>query len=122
MYGIDAQGVHHSEWAFTDIDACPTKSFIVEHYNDPLYDQYFELAVAKRPEHELYDVVKDPDCLTNLANDPEFAGIKDQLDALLTEELTRTEDPRIVGPNPELFDTYPRYSPMREFPQPDWAR
>ncbi len=49
-------------------------------------------------------------------------AFKDQLDALLTEELTCTEDPRIVGPNPELFDTYPRYSPMREFPQPDWAR
>ena len=122
MYGIDEAGVHHSDWAFTDIDACPTKSFMVEHHDDPPYERYFELAVAPRPEHELFDVVKDPDCLTNLANDPEFAGIKDQLDALLTEELTRTEDPRIVGPNPELFDTYPRYSPMREFPKPDWAR
>ena len=122
MYGIDAQGVHHSEWAFTDIDACPTKSFIVEHHDDPEYEQYFELAVAKRPEYELFDVLKDPDCLTNLANDPEFAGIKGQLDTLLVSELTRTEDPRIVGPNKELFDTYPRYSPMREFPQPDWTR
>ena len=122
MYGIDDQGVHHSDWAFTDIDACPTKSFIVEHHDDPQYEQYFELAVGKRPEYELFDVVKDPDCLTNLANDPEFAGIKGQLDTLLVVELTRTEDPRIVGPNLGLFDTYPRYSPMREFPQPDWAR
>ncbi|MGB3781298.1 MAG: sulfatase [Tunicatimonas sp.] len=122
MYGVDAQGLHHSDWAFTDIDACPTKSFMVEHHDDPEYERYFALAVGKRPEHELFDVVKDPDCLTNLALDPEFTGIRDQLDALLTRELTRTEDPRIVGPNPELFDTYPRYSPMREFPRPDWAR
>ena len=122
MYGIDAQGEHHSQWAFTDIDACPTKSFIVEHHDDPRYDEYFALAVGKRPEYELFDVVKDPSCLTNLANDPEFAGIKGQLDTLLVAELTRTEDPRVVGPNKELFDTYPRYSPMREFPKPDWAR
>lgn len=120
MYGIDEEGVHHSDWAFTDIDACPTKSFIVEHHDDPEYDQYFEWAVGKNPEYELFDVAKDPACLTNLALDPEFAGIKDRLDAVLVEELTRTEDPRVVGPNKELFDTYPRYSPMREFPAPDW--
>jgi N-sulfoglucosamine sulfohydrolase len=28
MYGIDEKGVHHSEWAFTDIDAAPSKSFM----------------------------------------------------------------------------------------------
>lgn len=121
MYGIDSAGVHHSDWAFTDIDACPTKSFIVEHRNDQEFEKYFELAVGKRPEYELFDVEKDPDCLTNLANDPEFAGIKDPMDALIVQELKRTEDPRVAGPDEGLFDTYPRYSPMRYFPKPDWA-
>ncbi len=121
MYGIDEEGVHHSQWAFTDIDACPTKSFIVENHEDEKYGKYFELAVGKRPEYEMFDVVKDPACLTNLANNPEFTGVLDEMKGIMLEELKTTEDPRIVGPNKELFDTYPRYSPMREFPKPDWA-
>ena len=121
MYGVDEAGVHHSDWAFTDIDGAPTKSFIVEHRNDEEYDQYFELAVGKRPEYELFDVVKDPACLSNLANDPEFVGIKAQMEELMVQELTLTEDPRVVGPEEGIFDTYPRYSGMREFPKPDWA-
>nr|WKN39270.1 sulfatase [Tunicatimonas sp. TK19036] len=120
MYGIDEEGVHHSEWAFTDIDAAPSKSFIVEHHDDGEYAKYFDLAVGKRPEYELFDVEKDPNCLDNLANSPEFTGVLDQMKATMLEELETTEDPRVVGPNPDLFDTYPRYSPMREFPEPDW--
>ena len=121
LYGIDEEGVHHSDWAFTDIDACPTKSFIVEHHDDEAYEKYFEMAVGKRPEYELYDVEKDPYCLDNLAASPEFTGILDQMKDIVLQELKTTEDPRVVGPNKELFDTYPRYSPMREFPKPEWA-
>ena len=98
-----------------------TKSFIIEHRNDEEYDQYFELAVGKRSEYELFDVVKGPACLSNLANDPEFTGIKAQMEERMVQELTLTEDPRVVGPDEEIFDTYPRYSGMREFPKPDWA-
>ena len=39
----------------------------------------------------------------------------------LIKELKRTNDPRIIGPNKEIFDSYIRYSHMREFPKPDWA-
>ena len=120
MYGIDSTGTHHSAWAFTDIDAAPTKSWMVEHWDQEPHSQYFEWAVAKRPEFELFDVEQDPECLVNLAYDPEFREIADRLHSTLLQELTATGDPRIVGPNKELFDTYPRYSPMREFPKPDW--
>jgi uncharacterized sulfatase len=37
----------------------------------------------------------------------------------LLDKLKETNDPRVVGPNPEIFDTYLRYSPMREFPNPE---
>jgi len=120
LYGIDDEGVHHSDWAFTDIDAAPAKSFIVEHHDDPEYAQYFELAVGKRPEFELFNVKKDPNCLTNLATDPEFTGLMSELNSTMVEVLKTTEDPRAVGPDPELFESYPRYSPMRYFPTPDW--
>lgn len=34
----------------------------------------------------------------------------------LMEELIITNDPRITGPDKEVFDSYPRFSPMMEFP------
>ena len=119
MYGIDSTGKHQSAWAFTDIDAAPTKSWIVEHWDQEPYSKYFEWAVAKRPEYELFDVDKDPSCLDNLAYHPEFREILDQLNTTLLQQLQLTEDPRVVGPDEGLFDTYPRYSPMREFPKPE---
>jgi len=119
MYGIDEKGIHHSDWAFTDIDAAPTKSFIVENHEDPAIKPFFELAVSKRPEFELFDIQKDPHCLTNLIGKPDFSEVENELKQTLLEELKKSEDPRIVGPDKEIFDSYIRYSPMREFPKPE---
>lgn len=119
MYGIDDEGVHHSDWAFTDIDACPTKSFMVENYNEWKWKKYFDWSMARRPEFELFDVFFDPDCLNNLIDQPGWKQDGERLKNLLREELERTGDPRIVGPDPEVFDTYVRYSRMRYFPSPN---
>lgn len=119
MYGIDEEGVHHSEWAFTDIDACPTKSFIVENHDAQEYYKYFAWAVAKRPAFELFNVKEDPHCLENLFSNPDQRFVRDEMMDLLKNELERTHDPRIEGPDKELFDSYPRYSKMRYFPKPE---
>ncbi len=119
MYGIDDEGVHHSDQAFTDIDASPSKSFIVENYNDEDIRKYFEWAVEKRPEFELYNVTNDPVCLNNLAGKSDYTEVENKLKNVLLAKLKETEDPRVVGPNPEIFDSYLRYSPMREFPIPE---
>ncbi|MGB3617268.1 MAG: sulfatase [Catalinimonas sp.] len=118
-YGLDTNGLHQSEWAFTDIDAAPSKSFIVEHYNDPRYASFFEFAVGKRPEWELFDVTRDAACLRNLADDPEHQAQLSDLRERMTAALRETKDPRVVGPDAEVFDTYPRYSRMRHFPAPE---
>lgn len=73
----------------------------------------------KRPEFELYDVFYDPDCLHNLIDEPGWKEKGAELRKLLYDALERTGDPRIVGPDPEIFDSYIRYSPMRYFPTPD---
>lgn len=119
MYGIDQEGEHHSEWAFTDIDACPTKSFIIEHHDVSKWTKYFDWSVAKRPEFELYDVSKDKECLRNLIDHSRWKKQANELKELLFAELDRTGDPRRVGPDPAIFDTYKRYSPMRYFPEPE---
>jgi uncharacterized sulfatase len=118
MYGIDENGKHHSEWAFTDIDAAPSKSFLIENWQDETVRPYFDLAHAKRPEFELFDIQNDPYCLDNLSGNPEFTAIENEMKTALTAELTKSEDPRVVGPDKEVFDSYLRYSPIREFPKP----
>jgi uncharacterized sulfatase len=118
MYGIDENGIHHSEWAFTDIDAAPTKSFIIEHYDDEGIKHFFELSVAKRPEFEFYDVNSDPYCLENLSGDPNYYVTEQEMKNALLNELKKSGDPRVVGPDKEIFDSYLRYSPIRDFPDP----
>lgn len=119
MYGIDEEGVHHSDWAFTDIDAAPSKSVIIENWQDEKMKIYFDWAHTKRAEFELFDIKKDPYNLTNLAGNSEFAAIEKELKEALMAELRKTEDPRVVGADKEVFDSYERYSPIREFPKPE---
>lgn len=119
MFGIDENGIHHSEWAFTDIDAAPTKSFIIENHDDESIKSFFDLSVAKRPEFEFYNVNSDPYCLENLSGNPNYFVIEQEMKHALMQELKISGDPRVVGPDKEVFDSYKRYSPIRYFPDPD---
>ncbi|QDU60147.1 Sulfatase [Planctomycetes bacterium Pan216] len=103
---------------YHDIDACPTFTFMKEHRNDPEIARYFELAVAKRPPEELFDIRTDPECLHNLAGNPADAATLKKLRQQMTDYLTKNDDPR-VGPNGDIFETYKRYSPIRTFPGPE---
>jgi len=118
MYGIDENGVHHSEWAFTDIDAAPAKSYIIENMDDEAVRPFFDWAHAKRPEYEFFNIKTDPFCLNNLAGNAEYSAIEKEMKDALLQELKKSEDPRLVGPDTEVFDSYIRYSPMRYFPEP----
>jgi N-sulfoglucosamine sulfohydrolase len=79
---------------YGDVDGGPTRTYMIEHQNDlPVNRRLFELAFDKRPQEELYDLQKDPDQLTNLAADPNYADIRQQLNDQLMAELKRTDDP-----------------------------
>lgn len=119
LYGIDENGVHHSEWAFTDIDAAPSKSYLIESWQDETVRPYFDWAHAKRPEFELFDIQHDPYCLNNLSGNQDFASIESEMKNALIEELKKSGDPRVTGPDAEVFDSYIRYSPIRQFPKPE---
>ncbi len=117
--GAAPSGAEHS--GYHDIDACPSLTFLVKHREHPEYGRFLQLAVAHRPEEELFDVVTDPACLRNLAADPAFAATRSDLAERLFRELRATGDPRATGDG-EVFETYPRYSSLRYFPVPEWAR
>lgn len=97
---------------YHDIDACPSKTFYLE--NRQKYPELTKLALEKRPEEELYDIINDAACLKNLAGLPDFQHIKKQLRKELEDTLKSQSDPRMFGS--EIFESYPRYSSMRNFP------
>lgn len=92
--------------AHGDCDGSPTKTFVIDHRNDPKFKQFYQLAFARRPAEELYDLKKDPGQLSNVAGQADYAEVKEQLSRRLIGELLSTEDPRVIGGG-EAFDTYP---------------
>lgn len=119
MYGLNEEGKFLKGGAFTDIDDCPSNTYIIENYKTPEITQYFDISYGKRPEFELYNISNDPYCLNNLEADIEYTSIGLELKQKLMEELKRSADPRVVGPDRAIFDSYIRYSPMRKFPKPE---
>lgn len=100
---------------YKDIDGCPTLDFLITHRDE--FGRYLNLAVAKRPPEELFAIQQDPGCLKNLAQDPDFREIRVRLANQLTQHLSETGDPRVLDGG-EIWETYPRYSPIRKFPAP----
>ncbi len=82
---------------YGDMDASPTKAWLIEHRSDTKWKKFYDLAFARRPREELYLRRQDPQQLHNLAGDPEYAGIQAELHAELMVELRRSGDPRVTG-------------------------
>jgi len=105
--------------AFADMDAGITKQFLVQNREDDIYQKYFRWSATKRPAEELFDIRNDPGCLINLAADPSYEQTRATLAARLDTHLLQTDDPRLVGSNPGIFDTYPRLiGRIRTYPAP----
>ncbi len=81
---------------------------MLEHRDEPHVKRLFELACAKRPGEELYDLRKDPDQLNNVASAPDYAAVQKELASALQAELMLTGDPRTLGTG-DVFDRYPYY-------------
>jgi len=82
--------------AYPDFDASPTKAWMIHHRNEPPVRPLFELAFGKRPGEELYDLTKDPDYMRNVAEDPAYKQVKEELRRQLMDVLREQQDPRVV--------------------------
>ncbi|HEU5123122.1 MAG TPA: sulfatase [Verrucomicrobiae bacterium] len=102
---------------YKDTDTGPTSDYLVANSADPQVEKYFALTFGKRPAEELFDILKDPGCLNNLATDPRHANIRKKLSQQLDDYLHQTEDPRVLNGG-AIFETYRRYGPIRQFPRP----
>jgi hypothetical protein len=76
--------------------------------DEPGFKRLYDLAFAKRPAEELYDIRKDPNQLVNLALQPEYAEARKKLSARLQKYLEKTGDPRALG-KAAPWDYYPYY-------------
>ena len=99
--------------AFPDMDASPTKAWLVAHRNQPQWRKFYDYAFAKRPGEELYDLREDPDQIVNVADDTAYAETKRELSDQLLKTLADAGDPRVIGDG----DTFER-SPFTDAEPP----
>ena len=65
--------------AFPDLDASPTKAWMILHREDLDVEPLYQLAFGKRPREELYHLPSDPAYMNNLATDPDHEAVRAEL-------------------------------------------
>ncbi|MGE0607541.1 MAG: sulfatase [Pirellulales bacterium] len=83
--------------AFADMDASPTKAWLVRHRHEPQGKPFYDLSFVPRPGEELYDLQADPDQMRNVAAEPAYAAARQELAELLLQRLKQAGDPRVTG-------------------------
>jgi hypothetical protein len=81
---------------------------------------YYELSFGKRPAQQLFRLSTDPAGVDNLAGDPAFAPVIEDLRERMLAQLRKEEDPRALG-NGAIFDTY-RYTGPRSKGYESWLQ
>lgn len=98
-----------------DCDNGPSKMCLWQRRDEKQAKPKYDLAFAKRPAEELYDLAADPDQLHNVAGDARYAAMKRELSDRLLDELKATGDPRATGEG-HTFDEYPYYGGVPQWP------
>ena len=92
------------ETGYLNTDGGATKTVILNQRRNG-NATFWEMNFGKRPGEELYQISRDPACVTNLANSTEHQGIKEQLRTRLLADLEQQGDSRVLG-NGAVFDAY----------------
>ena len=95
------------ELGLKDTDRSPTKSLIMEMNMETVFWKH---NFGKRPADMLFNVVEDPDCVTNLAELGGQGDLVKKMKRRMMKELKSQGDPRALG-NGEVFDNYPTVKP-----------
>ena len=101
-FAADRWPCGNPELGLIDTDASPTKSFISQ-LGDK--DRFWQMSFGKRPQVELFDLAKDPDCINNVADSEAYATKVRALRDKLFSELKKQDDPRVFGKG-SIFDNY----------------
>ncbi len=94
------------ETGYLNCDGSPTKTVILNQKDySPQSNRNWKKSFGKRPKDELYNISQDPECITNLAEDPKYEQKINSLKEQLFAELKEQKDPRMFG-NGAVFDSY----------------
>jgi len=95
---------------YLNCDGSPTKTEILHMRRENADSTLWSMSFGKFPQEQLYNIAADPQCMENLADDPQYAGLKGQLKDILFKDLTGQNDPRVLGQG-DVFDGYPFFEP-----------
>ena len=98
---------------FADMDASPTKAWLVSQRSQPQWKWHYDYAFGKRPGEQLFDLRNDPDQTVDLVPNPRYAATRATLEKRLLDELKRAGDPRLVEGG-KFFETPPMAGPLAE--------
>ncbi len=103
------------ETDFGNCDGSPTKDWLKQEQG-----KFYELAFGKRREFELYRISADPECLTNLIDDPQLQATARELRQRMESMLLAEEDPRALGRG-EILESY-QYVSGRRKAHDEWLK
>lgn len=104
-----------THYVFADMDAGPTKAWLLLHRDTAGWAWHYARAFGKRPAEELYDLRRDRDPTRNLADDPAYASQKNRLAAELLARLRAVGDPRVCA-DPVPFERPPFTDALEKAP------
>ena len=99
---------------YLNCDGSPTKTAILALNRLGTQQHFWQSAFGKRPGEELYNLMDDPECMNNLADDAAHRDIKASLQKKMENELLAEFDPRALGFG-EVFENYPVALPIARF-------
>lgn len=114
-YEQDRWPVGNPETGYMNCDNSPTKTFLLSKF-----DSFYKLNFGKRPEEELFIISQDADCINNVAQDPNYQKLKQQLRQEMEATLISEGDPRALG-NGKIYDTY-NYVGRRGHSYENWVK
>ncbi|MFP4291452.1 MAG: sulfatase [Cyclobacteriaceae bacterium] len=113
-YEPDRWPAGNPETGYLNTDGGATKTQILNMRYQPEMRNYWEMNFGKRPAEELYRIDTDPDCINNLALNPEYAPMMEEMKNQMLTELQTQGDPRVMGKG-YIFDEYPYAQDNRNF-------
>ena len=94
------------ETGYLNVDGGATKTVIINDRRNHGKSRYWDINLGKRPDEELYDIIKDPWCSVNLALVDSLKVKKDSMREVMETKLREQDDPRMFGKG-DVFDQYP---------------
>ena len=81
---------------YADLDASPTKAWMIHHRGEERVKNLFEMGFGKFPAEELYDLREDPHYLNNVIGQSRYSPKRIELSQKLMALLREQEDPRVA--------------------------